>query len=192
MLPWGHAAVGYLLYSLAVRVRRGGLPGDVAVLALAVGTQFPDLDKFLAWTLAVAPSGRSLAHSVFVAAVFVALAYRLSVGVGHPAAGRAFGLGYASHLAGDSLGPILHGRYGGLRFLLWPVARPITDHNRSILAFFLTLELTPLLWFGVAVTGVALAVWVADGTPGVAPLRDTVSRGRHLVAGDAGASEESP
>ena len=60
MLPWGHLAVGYLAYSLAVRVRSGGPPAGLAVAALAVGTQFPDLiDKPLVSWVSVLPSGRS-------------------------------------------------------------------------------------------------------------------------------------
>ncbi|MFB6155072.1 MAG: metal-dependent hydrolase [Haloferacaceae archaeon] len=186
MLPWGHAGVGYLLYSLYSRTARAEPPDGLPVLALAVGTQFPDLvDKPLAWTLALLPSGRSLAHSVFVAALVVAAIYALLSSRGHAESGRAFALGYASHLAADSLAPIVHGEYGSLTFLLWPLTPPLPDHNRSILEFFLSLELTPLLWFGVALTGVALAVWVADGTPGVGVLRGAANRVRRLAKGTA-------
>ena len=171
MLPWGHAAFGYLLYSLGVRARGIGPPGDTAVLALAVGTQVADVDKVLAWTFDVLPSGRSLAHSVFVAAVLVAVVHRLFLARDRRTESRAFALGYASHLVADSLGPLLRGEHESLGFLLWPVTPPLPDDNGSILAFFLTLELTPLLWFGLGVAGLALVVWTVDGTPGVAALR---------------------
>ena len=65
MWPWGHLAVGYLVYSGLSRWRFGRLPGSVATLAVALGTQLPDLvDKPLAWTVNVLASGRSLAHSL--------------------------------------------------------------------------------------------------------------------------------
>jgi len=68
MWPWGHLAVGYLLWSVLVRDRRFRPPTGAETLLLAVGTQFPDaVDKPLAWSLGVLPNGRSLAHSVFLA-----------------------------------------------------------------------------------------------------------------------------
>ena len=68
MWPWGHAAAGYLLYTLWARRRFHRPPAGAATLALAVGTQFPDLvDKPLAWTFGISPSGRAGAHSLLIA-----------------------------------------------------------------------------------------------------------------------------
>jgi len=80
MWPWGHAAVGYLAYSLGYRASDRRLTG-AAVIALGVGTQFPDLiDKPLGWTFGVLPGGRTLAHSLLtVAVVAVVLAIPLGV-----------------------------------------------------------------------------------------------------------------
>jgi hypothetical protein len=50
MLPLGHAALGYLLYTVAGRVSGKQVPLRYAIVPLAVGTQFPDLvDKPLAY-----------------------------------------------------------------------------------------------------------------------------------------------
>ena len=51
VLPWGHLAIGYLCLSLAIRARWRVPPQGPAVIAVAIGTQLPDLiDKPLAWT----------------------------------------------------------------------------------------------------------------------------------------------
>jgi hypothetical protein len=49
MWPWGHLAVGYLLSAGAAYLRDHSSPRGLAVVALAAGTQLPDLlDKPLA------------------------------------------------------------------------------------------------------------------------------------------------
>lgn len=68
MMPWGHAAFGYALYSLGHRAWTRAPPSGKAVLAALFGTQLPDLvDKPLSWGLHLFPQGYSVAHSVFVA-----------------------------------------------------------------------------------------------------------------------------
>lgn len=80
MWPWEHLAVGYIGYSLSVRLAGRGVPRPRPVVALAVGTQFPDLvDKPLSWTLGVLPSGHSLAHSLFAALPLATLAVTVGV-----------------------------------------------------------------------------------------------------------------
>lgn len=178
MLPWGHAAVGYLLYSLALGYGDRQPPDGWAVLALGFGTQFPDLvDKPLAWTFAVLPAGRSLAHSTLtlgvVGLVVLSVAHRRGAVV--PAV--AFLTGYASHLVTDAVAPVVYGDLGALNFLLYPLVPVRTpEHDYDLLIFFLTLELTPLLSLGAALTGVALWQWHRDGTPGFAELVWTVDR----------------
>lgn len=103
MFPWEHAAVGYILVSLWARVTGRRLDGWAA-LAVLVGTQFPDLvDKPLAWSFGVLPSGISMAHSILVSVpvsiVVVAVARRY----GAATVGVAFALGYLSHIPADLL-----------------------------------------------------------------------------------------
>lgn len=129
MLPWTHAAFGYLLLLLVAGVL-GRRLSRAELIAVIVGTQLPDVvDKPLAWWFGVLPSGRSLAHSLLVAvplsAVVLAYAWHRS----HPEVGFAFGLGYASHLFGDTYLAVLYWRPEEFTFLLWPLlpAYPYDD-----------------------------------------------------------------
>lgn len=121
MLPWTHAAFGYglllvLTFVLSRRISRAEL---VAVL---VGTQFADVvDKPLAWWFGVVPSGRSLAHSLLVAVPLSALVLAVTWHRSHPEVGTAFGLGYASHLVGDTAVAFYYWRPEEFTFLLWPL-----------------------------------------------------------------------
>ncbi|UIO99760.1 metal-dependent hydrolase [Halobaculum sp. CBA1158] len=192
MLPWGHAALGYLLYSAWRHLRTGRPPGGWAVVGLAVGTQFPDLiDKPLAWTVPVLPSGRSLAHSLVVivpvtvavaaAVVLIRRARRDGAPDGHTAdapatpavaAAGGFAFGWYAHLLGDAYRVVLPGE-ACVSYLLWPVA-PVcgyAESDASILGFFLELTPTPAIVAGLALTAVAVGVWCRDGTPGLAAVR---------------------
>ena len=186
MWPWEHLAVGYLCYSLYAHVRFRRAPRSLPAVAVAVGTQFPDLvDKPLAWSFEVLPSGHSLAHSALVA-VPVAL---LAVFVGRRASrergavGTAFAVGYLSHLPGDALYPLVLGHPPNIDFLLWPLvpvaeaptglgfveivrllfARFVDELVLGAFSAYLLLELALLV-------GV-FALWVADGVPPLGALR---------------------
>ena len=130
MWPWGHLAVGYLVYTGYLWVRRRQTPRGWPMVALAVGTQFPDLvDKPLAYSFAVLPAGRSLAHSYLVAlpvAVGVLYgAHRLGVGQ----SGVAFVIGYLTHPIADGLSAILNGPLGELSYMVWPLLDPPPPHE---------------------------------------------------------------
>jgi len=179
MWPWEHVAFGYLLYSPLLRLlARRGPDGRTAGL-LAFGAVFPDLvDKTLSWGLGVFPTGYALAHSVFVA---------VPVGVALLATGRSvrvggFVAGYWSHLLGDIVDPVRSGGDIAISRVFWPVVvgdpyeeslgvgrgvvylteflreLPTTDLTSPAVLYLLS----PLL---------ALAVWLADGAPGVAACR---------------------
>ncbi|RDI69690.1 metal-dependent hydrolase [Halopelagius longus] len=185
MLPWAHAAFGYLLYSFGSRIRTHRPPSGVPVLALVFGTQFPDLiDKPAAWTFGVLASGRSFAHSLFTFALVLGVLWSVFDDVRSRTLVTAFGVGYTSHLVGDVLGPVLHGNFGKVGFLLWPIFPGPSGHHTSFLQFFLTRRWSPMLALGVVLTAFTLAVWVWDGMPGVAdvffgksPERDEVGYG---------------
>lgn len=177
MLPWGHAAFGYLLYSLWRRRETGTTPAGVAVVALAVGTQFPDLiDKPLSWTFALLPTGRSLAHSAFFLALVGFVVLIAAHRYGQATAGRAFLFGYASHLVADALYPVANGDFHDPVYVLWPLVSQAPEEGRSFVAFFLGLDLTSTFAFELLLTGVALLRWWADGAPGLGVLRAGVRR----------------
>ena len=175
MWPWGHAAVGYLLYVAYRRLRDGTSPTGPAVLALGFGTQLPDLvDKPLAWTFGVLTSGRSLAHSWLVAGLVLVAAWRVVDERHRPLVG-ALAVGWLSHGLGDAFYSVLTWEPAYLGFLLWPVtSTPPYDTERSFLAHFAGMEFTPyvLLQFGLA--ALAVVVWDRDGRPGLGTLRSAL------------------
>ena len=172
MWPWGHAAVGYLLYSACTRTQHDSPPEAIAVLFLAVGTQFPDLiDKPLSWTVGILPTGRTLAHSLLFA-VPVSIAVYL-VCVYHPRLrrswGGAFALGNLLHVIVDAIPAFLWGDLIDARSLLWPLlsVEAYDDRGRSITGAFLSLDLSNYLLFEFFLVAIAVPLWWADGRPGL-------------------------
>jgi hypothetical protein len=183
MLPWGHLAVAYIAYSLAVRVR-GDSPSGAAVLALAVGTQFPDLiDKPLVTWVALLPSGRSLGHSLLFALVCGAGLWLLGRRFDRLDVAAAFLFGQLAHVAADAVGPATAGRWAELGFLGWPVTpayRYSADGERVLVEYLLT-QLTTPPHYQLVLFGVAAALWIVDGRPGLLATR-TWLRERYRTA----------
>jgi hypothetical protein len=177
MWPWGHLVIGYLGYSALSSLWLRRPPSGRATLLLVFGTQLPDLiDKPLAWTFHLLPSGRSLAHSLLVAVPLVILVYRHYRRHGHPSFGIAFGIGYLSHLFGDALFPFLHGEYAFLSFLGWPILPPPPyGVEQGFIAHFTSIELTPFFALQICLVVVTFMVWLRDGYPGVGELRSWVT-----------------
>ena len=173
MWPWGHLAVGYLLYSAFARWRFDRPPGSGAALLVALGTQFPDLvDKPLAWTFHLLPGGRSLGHSLLTATVVCALWFWVARRRGRAALGVAFAVGYVSHLFTDAIVPLLNGQYRYVAYLGWPLLDlPPYDTGVGFVERFASMEFTPLMLFEFALVALALAVWLRDGRPGLSVLR---------------------
>lgn len=169
MFPWGHAAVGYLLYVALVRYRFGERPEGAPVIALAIGTQFPDLvDKPLAWYLGVLPSGRSLAHSVFVAMVLISLVYWLASRFDRSELGVAFALGYLSHLLGDVVYPLFRGEWEAVGILLWPIVpQPGSETDYTILEVLLQATESAVGIFEIVLFVFTTGLWIAHRGPGL-------------------------
>lgn len=184
MLPWGHAAVGYLLYSIIVRYRLGSgdRPAGGPVLALAIGTQFPDLvDKPLAWYLGVLPSGRSLAHSVFTAIVLLAILHWVAVQYERRDLNLAFVLGYLSHLLADVAYDLIRGEWEAVRILLWPIVSQ-TESETEYTIIEVLLQSSQSLYgiFEMLLFALATALWIGHRMPGLwlclGPLRAVVPK----------------
>lgn len=174
MWPPGHAAVGYLCYSLGADRDRLPEIDATVVVALLVGTQFPDLvDKPLAWYLGVLPGGRTLGHSLLflvpvVAVVGLALARRDAT-----ALGVAFGVGALLHVLVDAV-PVLWDAPTYWEHLLWPVTGGHTagpDEQYTILGLLRAQATQPWFLVEYAFVAAALVRWRADGLPGVEWLR---------------------
>ncbi|WP_262180182.1 metal-dependent hydrolase [Haloarcula laminariae] len=169
MWPWGHAAVAYLLCSLWLRSRYGRVPTAGVVVPLAVGSQFPDLvDKPLAWTFGVLPSGRAGAHSLLVAVPLLAVLWWRFDGPAGRRAWAGFALGYLVHLVTDGVYALIAGEFAGLAYLFWPVlSLPAYDESMGILAHFLAAEPTPELLAELILFAAATLLWAVDGAPGL-------------------------
>ena len=180
MWPWGHAAVGYLLYSLGLR-RRGRLPDSPEVFLLAFGTLVPDLvDKPLAWELGVLDSGRTVGHSLLVGIVVVLVLYAVVA----PRIGRsrvtAFAVGYLLHPFADlPYADVLSGDLSTSAYFVWPVRRmPPDEFEGTILQFILSFEPGPFDYVQALLVLLAIWLWFEDGRPGWESLTRPVLRRR--------------
>jgi hypothetical protein len=163
MWPWGHLGLGYLL-ALPLLARRD-LDGDsVALVALAVGTQLPDLvDKPLAWTFGVLPYGRAAAHSLLVLAVAAVALRQLSA---WRRAGVPLLVGWTTHLVGDVVYPLADGAVGQVTFLGWPLlALPEPAGDFGVLTYFRRLSLTGETALEVGLLVLAALVFAARRWP---------------------------
>lgn len=175
MLPLGHLAFAYLWYVAYAAVGTHRLPARLALVPLAIGSQFPDLvDKPLAY-LEVLTYGRSLAHSVFplagcaVAVWWVAtrlrgrwasetLPERLRV-----VTPTAFAVGYASHLLGDTYRFLLAGDLWDARFLVYPLFSVPASSADDVLPWVRLFRIYREMWTHPQLNVIALAVVVFLG-----------------------------
>jgi hypothetical protein len=171
MLPLGHAAVGYLCYTLSTRVRHDTVPRGSSVLVALFGTQFPDLvDKPLAWGVGVLPAGRTLAHSLLVLVPLCLLAYVLTRHSLRSELAVAFTVGALSHALVDAL-PSLWST-ASISFLLWPVLSVHSpEGSLSVLAVVGAALTSPWFLLELLLAVLALFVWHRDGVPGLATVR---------------------
>lgn len=193
MWPWEHLAVGYLCYSLLTRAWTGSSPDWTGALALAVGTQFPDLiDKPLAWEFGVLPSGNTLAHSLFTALPLSVLVLVLAKRLGALHLGAAFVVGYLLHLPGDVVYPVLYGDGLWIDFLLWPIVPAqagqvpgfISEFQRLVertVRFLSSPSGQLYITLEAGLIALAVAVWYSDGMPGVGVIRVTIARVRAQI-----------
>lgn len=192
MWPWEHLAVAYVAVSLLARAH-GRRVGHQEVVALALGSQFPDLvDKPLAWSLAVLPSGTTLAHSVFVAVPLCVLVWAVGYRHGYGWIALGFVVGYALHLPADILyGPLTVGTTLSLDPLLWPLVGKAEAGGSTGLfaealyyvdryrAFLSRPEALGYVLMEGALLVSATVLWVTDGYPGLRRL--VAGRGRRLT-----------
>jgi len=185
MWPLGHVAVAYLCYA-GVRRASGRTPAAaVAVVALLVGSQFPDLvDKPLAWYLGVLPTGRSLAHSLLVIGPLIGLAYLLADRYGRPEYGIAAGVGAGSHLLADVV-PALWGA-ADPAILVWPLLplEPYPDGAPSIAGLLAESLGEPYFLAEFGLAAIAVVVWRREGYPGVELPRRVAGRLRDQLVAD--------
>jgi hypothetical protein len=174
MWPWGHLAVGYLLYTLLSHVCSNRSPTGIATLAVAIGTQFPDLiDKPLAWTFDTLASGRSFAHSLLITTVVIVLVVVIAARRDRTTIAFAFGVGYLSHLVTDAIFPLIRGEYGELAYLGWPITQLSPDGGElGFVGQIMTIQVTPFFTLQLALVAIAFIVWWFDDAPGLDGIRN--------------------
>ena len=172
MWPWGHLVFGYVLYSGYRRLVHRDRPDGTSVLFIVAGTQLPDLiDKPLAWTFHVLPSGRSLAHSVFAAVLVSALVWAYCRKRGRSDLGAAFTISYFSHLVADGYIYLLSGQYAYLSYLGWPLLPPPPYGDEgTFFTHFANISFTPGFALQLLLVVVVYVIWIEDGAPGRAAL----------------------
>ncbi|WP_080506775.1 metal-dependent hydrolase [Halolamina pelagica] len=174
MWPWDHAAVGYLLVSGASRLLWGRPPSRRVGALAVVAAVLPDLiDKPLSWGLGLLPSGRSLAHSLLIAAPVLILLLGIGIAYHRRRAAVAFSIAYLSHLAGDVAYPLLVDGELRLGFLLWPLVPAGTSGSGAgvpyladLVVDFIDVLASPrglaYLTVDALVLGLAVVVWWRD------------------------------
>lgn len=173
MWPWGHVAVAYLLYVAVIRFR-GHKQQLWPLVAVTVGSQLPDLvDKPLAWTFAVLPSGRSLMHSLFTVAAVVAVIYWVSQYVQREGVAAGLSVGIVSHSLID-IGPdvmigLLQGQWGQLQwttYLVWPLlGAPPYPNDSSFIEHLSAFTVDPYVLFQFGLFALAVTVLLKSKPP---------------------------
>ncbi|QFU83263.1 metal-dependent hydrolase [Natronorubrum aibiense] len=178
MWPIGHVAVAYLCYTVATRARFDAPPAHVPALVLVLGSQFSDLvDKPLAWYLAVLPTGRTLAHSLFVLIPLTTAIIVLASRYDRREYGIAFSIGALSHVLVD-VTPALWGVRESATHLLWP-AIPVEEYEQgppTILALLQDSLGQPFFLSEFVFAAVALVLWRRHDYPGLEPIRAAAGR----------------
>ena len=184
MFPWGHLAVAYLAYAGYTHWAAGEPPSGWTPIVLAVAALGPDLlDKPLAWSLALLPSGRSLAHSLLLLVpVFGGMVWLASQRE-RSRLGAVVAIGWLSHPVADALGTVFAEGAVLPNFLLWPLLAVEAADDTGYLIYFLTIEPTPFVVFEAVVTVVAVGLWVYHGLPGLDWLRIEVGSRLRSIGG---------
>ncbi|EMA02072.1 hypothetical protein SAMN05443574_11194 [Haloarcula vallismortis] len=138
------------------------------VLLLLVATQLPDIiDKPLAWTVALLPSGRMLAHSLVVSLPMLTVVVLLAARWGYVRSAAVFSAGYLSHIAGDFYPIVWLGtEYYFFPNLFWPLSAANPDRTPSFAAHSpdsLLSLVVPMAVFGLAISYSLATVYQRHG-----------------------------
>lgn len=180
-MPWEHAMLGYIGYSVLLRLGQYGPPTPVETATVVFASVFPDLvDKPLAWQYNFFLSGHAFAHSVFVALPVTAAVFLLARRYNERRIGGAFGIGYLIHLPADVLPTYLRGDGLPIERVLWPVRQNgsgyddgfkaelfenLASYGGWILEQATSGSPDPYVFVLLGIVGSGLLLWIADGMP---------------------------
>ncbi|MFC7019227.1 MULTISPECIES: metal-dependent hydrolase [Haloarcula] len=138
------------------------LPSGKTTLILLIASQFPDLiDKPLAFSLQVLPSGRMLAHSVVVSVPLLLALIILATRYGRTRDALVFVFGYMSHLVGDFYRVFTLGtEYHFYPNIFWPLLEANTGKRESFAAFYPESTADLLIPVGILLLGLAYSVFM--------------------------------
>lgn len=180
MMPWGHLALGYFVFTVGTRAWYRRAPEGAPTVVLAVGTQAPDLvDKPLNWWFDIY-DGRGIGHSLLVVGLVSVVLLYWAHQYDRTDLAAAFSLGAFIHLFGDAWSALLSGNLSRAAYLLWPLypaptypSDSLLDHLQRWAVALRTLQRSPEMLlesqFGIQLLLLfaLLAVWAIDGFPGV-------------------------
>jgi membrane-bound metal-dependent hydrolase YbcI (DUF457 family) len=175
MFPWGHAALAYLLYTVFLQTKYNSVPRGGLPLIVVVASLVPDLiDKPLAWTFGVLPGGRTLFHSLVVLIPLCVGLYWIAHRYRNPSAGAAAVIGLLSHPLGDMVQSSFTSPYFETpTYLLWPLV-PVTESSNAGFHILWEFHPGPFFYVELLLTGLAIALWMYHGRPGLGVLRDVI------------------
>lgn len=133
MQPTTHILIGIALVVAVVLLVERRFPTWQLVFVTMFASVLPDLvDKPLAWTFAVMPSGRAGLHSLPIALPLVALVLLVAYRRDRLGYGLAFAWGYLAHIAADFRAVLTAGTdYYYFPNLFWPLVQANPDTNLS-------------------------------------------------------------
>lgn len=168
MFPLAHPGVAYLVYTRYCQYIRDEPPGGLETLVLVFGAMVPDLIDQPLYHSGWAPTTRTVGHSV-LAGVALSFVVVLAVRRWSPSdhVGRAFGAGYALHLAADAVWPLFLWIPAELRYLGWPLVHQPPYEGTKALVTIGDVAVTTL-WVELVLLLLAILVWWRDGRPGAA------------------------
>lgn len=195
MMPWEHAIIGYVAYSLFVHAVYQDSPTGSETIVVVFASLLPDLiDKPLAWQFGVFEGGYALGHSIFFAVPLSIAVAILAYNRRQARFGWAFGIGYLIHLPFDILPTYIGSGDLLLERVLWPIGGSGTQQDsvfegatinfvpyvRSIGGQLLAGEPSRYLLFVLGLGSFAFLLWLYDGMPvvreGYHSVRERISR----------------
>ncbi|AXR78601.1 metal-dependent hydrolase [Natrarchaeobaculum sulfurireducens] len=166
MQPIVHPVVGYVCYAVYARWADGTPPASSPAAVAVVAATLPDLLDQPLYHAGITPVGRTIGHSLLFAVPLVALVWLVARRRGQSRLAVAFAIGYGSHIAADVPWHVLAGDYHELGFLLWPVTPMPAYSGVKTLGTVGGLEVTTL-WLEAVIFVGGVALWWADGRPGL-------------------------
>lgn len=181
MMPWEHAIVAYIGYSLLVHVAYREPPSSTGTAIVVFASLLPDLvDKPLAWGFGLWETGHALGHSAFVAVPTSVVVLWLASTRGRLRAGLAFAIGYCTHLVADVVPETIRTGESTTHRVLWPLRRGgdgydtgfreellvnLDEYARWLAAEAVSGDPEPYVFLLLVLAGFGATLWVYDGMP---------------------------